>query len=189
MACMVKICALNPRRTLQKTLLLACAALAVACSDVEYADGTSPQNPLDPEESVVVQKVNALRDTVNAPAVKVCAALNVSASVHSDDMRNKGYLDDNAPDGTDPRQRACNAGYKPACENIAGMVELVAKGNALGAETFSQWNKDPATQKLIQDSTFLVIGVGRSLSSEASAIWTVDMSTADDPSCEDEASP
>jgi len=169
---------------LQTTLLLACAALAMACTDVDYADGTSPQNPLDGEESAVVQKVNSLRATVNAPNLKVCFSLNVSASVHSDDMREKGYLDDNAPDGTDARQRACNAGYKPACENTVGMVELVAKGNALGVETFTQWNKDAATSKLLQDSTFVVMGVGRAMSSEASAIWTLDMSTVDDPSCE-----
>jgi hypothetical protein len=64
------------------------------------------------------------------------------------------------------------------------MVELVAKGNAEGVDTFEQWNKDAATRALLEDPTFLVVGVGRAMSSEESAIWTVDMSTAEDPSCE-----
>jgi uncharacterized protein YkwD len=181
---MMKIRALNPERMLQTALVFACAALATACTEVDYADGTSPQNPLDGEESEVVEKANNLRANAGAPALKVCFALNVSASVHSDDMRQKGYLDDIAPDGTDPRQRACNAGYTPACANTVGMVELVAKGNAAGVDTFDQWNKDASTRALLEDPTFVVVGVGRAMSSEESAIWTVDMSTIDDPSCE-----
>ncbi|UQA56552.1 CAP domain-containing protein [Polyangium aurulentum] len=181
---MVKICAPSPGWMLKTAITLVFAALAVGCTDVEYADGQSPQNPLDPEESSVVQKVNQLRASADAPALKVCFSLNVSASVHSDDMREKGYLDDNAPDGSDPVDRACDAGYKPACDNMVGMVEMVAKGNAEGAATFAQWSGDAGTRMLLLDPTFLVVGLGRAMSSDASAIWTLDMSTAEDPSCE-----
>jgi len=189
MAHMVKICIPSPGWMLKTTITLAFAALAVGCTDVDFADGQSPQNPLDPEESLVVQKMNEIRASAGAPALKVCFSLNLSASVHSDDMREKGYLDDNAPDGSDPVDRACNAGYKPACDNMVGMVELVAKGNAEGEPTFAQWNGDAGTRMLLQSPEFLVVGVGRAMSSEESAIWTVDMSTAEDPSCEAAASP
>jgi uncharacterized protein YkwD len=186
---MVKICVPSPGWMLRTSITLACAALAVGCTDVDYADGQSPQNPLDPEESLVVVKVNAIRASVGAPNLKVCVSLNVSASVHSDDMREKGYLGDKAPDGSDPVERACDAGYKPACDKMAGMVEFVAKGNAEGGPTFDQWSGDAMTRQLLEDPDFLVVGVGRAMSSEESAIWTVDMSTAEDPSCAAATSP
>src|SRR4026209_2679417 len=77
----------------------------LACSgDTEARPpGPSEANPLDAEEASMVQAINDLRGMQGAQMLKDCATLNVSAAKHSDDMRDQGYLDDEAPDGSTPR--------------------------------------------------------------------------------------
>jgi uncharacterized protein YkwD len=183
---MVKMCALISGRGILWAASLACALGAVGCTTVDYADGPSQQNPLDSEESLLIVKLNELRAAAGAGAVKACASLNVAVSLHSDDMRDNGYLDDNAPSGSTPFERACAAGYKPACDKpvgiTAGMAELVAKGHAEADPTLGQWSADAPTRALLEDKTFVVVGIGRALSTEVGA-WTVDLATVEHESC------
>jgi uncharacterized protein YkwD len=183
---MVKMCWLSPLASIWLPLALLASALGAAgCSDdVGYADGTSQANPLDAEESAVVVRLNELRAGAGVATVKACASLNVSASAHSDDMRDKSYLKDVSPDGSTTLTRACNAGYKPACNNGVAMAEQLASGHAEGALTFAQWSGDANTAKVLTDPQWGVVGVGRSMSSEKAALWTLDLATAADPSCE-----
>src|SRR5262249_47957984 len=108
--------------------------------------------------------------------------LDASASSHSDDMRDKAYLSDMAPDGSTVRDRACAAGYTAACGTSIPMAELVASGNTAGIETFQQWSTDPASSPLLVNAMLVVVGVGRSLG-ESDATWTLDLGGAMDPSC------
>src|SRR5262245_7300289 len=76
--------------------------VACGCGSTEFAETKSPANPLDPEESDLILQLNLFRRDnagINTPVI-VCKALNVSASEHADDMRDKDYLSDMAPDGS-----------------------------------------------------------------------------------------
>ncbi len=163
------------------------AALTVAgCTTVEFADKVSQANPLDSFESDVVARVNQLRTSAGVPTVNVCATLNVATSAHSDDMRDRNYLSDVAPepDASTTPERACAAGYTPACNGIAGMVEFIAKGNGDGAATFTQWQSDMSTNVMLTKPEWTVAGIGRSLGADA-PIWTMNLADKVDASCEE----
>lgn len=155
---------------------------SASCSSVEYPDGPSQANPLDAIESTMLFSINDLRATKGLLSLKQCAVLNVSASAHADDMRDNNYFDDDGPDGSTPRSRACAAGYQAACGN-AGMGELVAKGVAEAEGTLASWEKDATASPILLDPSFKVVGVGRSMGGEA-AIWTVDFGSQEDASCD-----
>jgi uncharacterized protein YkwD len=138
-------------------------------------------NPLDIHERTAFDAVNEIRTAAGVTPLTECASLNVSASRHSDDMRDKGYLDDNGPDGATPKTRACAAGYVTACGDTA-MAELVAAGNGDGQLTVDQWKADTTTGPLMVDPLFTVGGIGRALFGER-PIWTLDMAPVNEPSC------
>jgi uncharacterized protein YkwD len=188
---MVKMCRSASSRGSVWPIVPTVAALAlglasVGCSTVEYADSVSQANPLDAVESDLVGRLNDMRTDAFVPVLKVCATLNLSASQHSDDMRDNGYLKDVGPDGSTAVTRACKAGFTAACDETLGMAELLAKGNAGAAQTLDQWAADPGTQPVLVNPDFLTVGVGRSMGGE-SALWTLDLAGAEDPSCDDAA--
>ena len=159
------------------------AAVAVTgCTSVEYADKSSVANPLDKFESDLVTGLNELRKSAGVPELQVCASLNVATSAHGDDMRDKGYLSDVAPDKSTTVDRACDAGYQPACNKSASMVAVNAKGHAEGTVTLDQLKTDPATNPSLTMPEFVVVGVGRSLGG-AQPIWSLDMANKMDASC------
>jgi uncharacterized protein YkwD len=161
-------------------------ACVTGCSgEVDGTPGASEANPLDGEESALVASLNQLRSDSGAPTLTVCASLNVSASRHADDMRDRNYLDDESPDGSMPRDRGCDAGYGPACGTSAGMAELVASGLALGDQALGQWTEEEDTNALMMDPGLLVVGIGRALgvNEEQEPVWAMDLASMDDPSC------
>jgi len=157
---------------------------SVACSgsaDV-VPTGPSQANPLDSDEQSMLAGINSLRAGDGVGEVAGCATLNVSSSTHSDDMRDSGYLKDVSPDGSTPRQRACEAGYQSACETTTAMAELVASGNYAADLTLDQWTKDAGTRALLANADLLAIGIGLSVGGD-SPIWTVDFGSAVEASC------
>lgn len=144
-------------------------------------EGPSPANPLDSVETTLVSEINAARAAAGAPAVAECRALNVSAAAHSDDMRDNAYLSDVGKDGSTPRERACGAGYAPACENVF-MAELVASGSGDPVHTVGQWKGDAASNAAMLEPALKVLGVGVSYGEEE-PVWTVDLGAEDDGSC------
>jgi uncharacterized protein YkwD len=163
------------------------AVLSAAACSGSTEDGTPPgpstANPLDAEESAMVQAVNDLRGDNGIQMLKDCATLNVSASKHSDDMRDQGYLDDVAPDGSTPRSRACEAGYQSACSDSSAMAELVASGIETAEGSLGQWTKDEKNRNLLIDPNLVALGVGRADGGE-SPYWTLDLGSAVEPSCD-----
>lgn len=160
------------------------AALTLGCSgstDV-VPSGPSQANPLDADEQALLDQVNDLRVSSAVGPVTGCASLNVSASAHSDDMRDNGYLKDVSPDGKTPRQRACEAGYAAACSETSAMAELVASGNYAPDLTLAQWTKDAGTKALLTDPGLQVMGVGLSIGAD-SPIWTADFGGVVEGSC------
>jgi uncharacterized protein YkwD len=157
---------------------------SVACSgsaDV-VPTGPSQANPLDSDEQSMLAAINSLRAGDGVGQITGCATLNVSASAHSDDMRDTGYLKDVAPDGSTPRQRACEAGYQSACAETMAMAELVASGNYAADLTLDQWTKDAGTRALLVNPDLLAVGIGLSVGGD-SPIWTVDFGGAVEASC------
>jgi uncharacterized protein YkwD len=165
------------------TAVLAFALPLSACQGTTTAfGGPSQANPLDSEESSVIQSLNMLRMGKGLPQVAVCFSLNVSASAHSDDMRNKMYLSDVSPDGSTVRTRGCMNGYTPACTGMIPMAELVAEGFGTGAETLSQWAADPTAGPILIEAPFVVAGCGRSIGADNER-WTLDLASQQDASC------
>jgi uncharacterized protein YkwD len=154
------------------------------CTSVEYADKVSVANPLDAFESDLVVRLNGLRSDAGVPTLKVCASLNVATSAHSDDMRDKDYLSDVAPDKSTTPTRACDAGYEPACIGSAAMVEFIAKGHGEGDVTLEQWKADAESSVMLTKPEFVVMGVGRALGADY-PIWTLDLADKTDASCDD----
>jgi uncharacterized protein YkwD len=158
-----------------------------ACSGTTAAsNGPSQANPLDGEESAAIVALNTLRAAQSppSPSVIACFALNFSASAHSDDMRDHGYLAESPPN--DPqstvRTRACSAGYTPACSANLAMGELVASGYGTGQDTINGWDGDMTSKPILLNPVFVVAGIGRSLGANIET-WTLDLAAKPDPSC------
>ena len=164
-------------------LTLALAPLLAGCPTA--VGSTGPSDPaLDPEETQLLYELNSIREGagIGTPMI-VCASLNKSASAHSDDMRDKGYLSDMAPDGSDVRSRTCDAGYKPGCSSTTLMAELVASGVDLGKDAADSWNASDGGQPVILNPGLVAAGTGRSLGPDGTTYWTLDMGGQDDASC------
>ena len=170
-------------RNIQFLTLFLGGSTLMGCTSVEYEDKVSTANPLDAFESDMVELLNEFRAAAGVPAVTSCASLNVATSAHSDDMRDKGYLSDVAPDKSTTPTRACDAGYAPACIGTAGMVEFIAKGHGDAETTFTQWKKDATSSEMLARAEFVVFCVGRSLGND-SPIGTMNMADKPDRSCE-----
>jgi uncharacterized protein YkwD len=162
-------------------LFLVLGLPALGCGSDVGRDGASPANPLDSVETTLVSELNGARAAAGAPTLTVCRSLNVSAAAHSDEMRDFGYLNDVGQDGSMPRERACKAGYKPACDNVF-MAELVASGSEDPVHTVGQWKGDAESNKALLEPALRVLGVGVSYGEEE-PVWTVDLGGDDDPSC------
>jgi uncharacterized protein YkwD len=156
--------------------------LAACNGSTTAVGGPSQANPLDPEENAAIAQVNVLRVMAGAPQVTVCASLNVSASAHSDDMRDNNYLAEMSPDGSTVRTRACKAGYTPSCTGNLPMAELVAEGSGTGAETVAQWANDATAGPILVQKDLVVAGIGRSFGVDNER-WTLDFASVTDPSC------
>ena len=164
-----------------------CLAMAtglglVACNGTVGSEGPSSANPLDDEENALVYELNQIRAAagITTPIV-VCASLDVSAAGHSDDMRDKMYFSDQAPDGSDVRKRACTAGYKPGCNPHEPMSELIAKGIDTGKGAVTEMNAK--SHAVLVTTNMQVAGAGRTLALDGTTYWTLDLADKDDPSC------
>jgi uncharacterized protein YkwD len=160
-------------------------ALAACNGGTTVPNGPTQANPItvDPERVSAIQQLNTIRAMAGVSQVAVCSSLNVSASAHSDDMRDNGYLAEISPiTGTNVSSRACAAAYAPACGSPPPMGELVAEGYFSGIETVTQWQMDPTSQPILVKPGMVVAGVGRSQGAQ-NVYWTLDLSSAMDPSC------
>jgi uncharacterized protein YkwD len=167
-----------------KVALFAAVALGgPGCTADIGVTGPSPANPLDEGEEAIMKAINDHRAASGAGTLALCASLNVSASAHSDDMRDQEYQSDTGKDGSTPMSRACKAGYTPACSD-ALMAEVIASGSEDPAHTVGQWKEDATASPILVNAGLRVIGVGRTFRSDESPIWTVDFGGQEDPSCD-----
>jgi uncharacterized protein YkwD len=166
-----------------RPLVFVCASFVLGCSASVTDLGPSQANPLDSQEASLLSAFQAFRTQMGLPNVSGCASLNVSASAHADDMRDKNYLSDMAPDGSTVRTRACSAGYSPACSDAAAVAEAVASGNDVGTDVLMQWETDKTTLPVLSNASLVVVGIGRSEGDEDTHIWAMDLASTPDASC------
>lgn len=156
-----------------------------ACSNTTIGPDAASDPALDPVENQAIYELNRIREDAGiATPVKLCTSLNKAASAHSDDMRNKGYLKDTAPDGSTVRTRSCDAGYQPGCSEAATMGELVASGIDEGSAVIAQWATNPDAKAVMLNPALVVAGIGRALDDDETTFWTLDMGGSDDASCQ-----
>jgi uncharacterized protein YkwD len=169
--------------TLRPVVFL-CASFVLGCSASITDLGPSQANPLDSEEASLFAALRSFRSEMGLPDVSDCVSLNVSASTHADDMRDKNYLSDQAPDGSTVRTRACAAGYTPACGNTPSVAETVASGNDVGTDVLMQWETDPKTAAVLTNASLVVVGIGRSEGDQDTHVWAMDLASIPDASCQ-----
>lgn len=159
---------------------------ALGCDGSEPPPGPSTANPLDDEENKLLYEINRFREDQGvAKIVTACASLNESASAHADDMRDKGYLSDTGKDGSTPRDRACAAGYAPACDASQPFAELISSGVAGAKDALAQWTAADNTRAILLNDAISVAGVGRALGNEEiDPTWALDLSAISDASCQ-----
>jgi len=159
------------------------AVWLTGCGDEAAPPGPSEANPLDSEESALLTGLNAARSSALLEPLVACTSLNASASAHSDDMRDESFVAGEGSDGSTARERACEAGYQPACAE-AMFLEAVGSGGRTGEIMLRNWRDDATTNQVILDANLVVAGVGRSLTEDGGAVWTLDLGLENDPSCE-----
>jgi uncharacterized protein YkwD len=174
---------MSPRPSFSSRAAVLVLPLALAACNGSVAAGGPSSPSLDTEELAALAQINVLRGTAAVPLVTACTSLNVSASAHSDDMRDNGYLAEMSPvDGSTVRTRACKAGYAPSCTGNIPMAELVAEGSGTGAATVAQWAMDGTAGPILVQKDLVLAGIGRSIGADNER-WTLDLASVADPSC------
>ncbi|APR77124.1 Hypothetical protein A7982_02471 [Minicystis rosea] len=155
-----------------------------ACANTTTTNDVSDP-ALDPFESDAIYEMNRVREDAGVAAIlTACTSLNVSATKHSDDMRDQDYLKEQGLDGSTIRTRSCAAGYQPGCVESTAMGELIAKGIDDGKTVVAQWSTNADAHALMVSPSLVAIGVGRSLGEDGTMWWTVDLGGQADPSCQ-----
>jgi uncharacterized protein YkwD len=114
----------------------------------------------------VVRLVNAERATVRCGALRPDPKLAAAAVRHSADMARRGYLSHDAPDGSDPFERARAAGYPaPTSENIA-------LGYPDASAVMAAWMGSAAHRAPIVDCRAVTVGVGLVRDTDGTPYWT-----------------
>jgi uncharacterized protein YkwD len=161
------------------------ATAAYGCSGSTTLESSKDPShaSLDAEEQALLAAINDRRVAKGVPVVTTCASLDASASLHSDDMRDHHYLSDVAKDGSTVRLRACESGYQGGCSEAAAMAELVSEGVSEPSGVVDQWTSDAKTSAILLNPSLVVVGIGRA-EGAAPPVWTLDLGSVDEPSCQ-----
>ena len=103
----------------------------------------------------MLARLNALRASLGAPAVQLCAPLSTAAAKHSADMANRGYFDHTGLDGRSPSARAAAEGYS------SGVGENIAAGYDSVADVMGGWIDSPGHYANLINADYRVVGFGR----------------------------
>lgn len=126
----------------------------------------------------VVKLLNAERENVGAPPLKVHAKLMRCARDHSRDMAENGYLGPVGPDWKSPFRRIEDVGYR---WKRAG--EACARGQTNAEALVRELMDSPGNRGVLLNPAYTHVGVG-----VVDWHWTVDLAAGDgdvDPSPED----
>ena len=130
----------------------AVAAASPQCSGASTRGGGAQQ------EHAILCLINAERDRVGAPRLRLSRALSRAAGRHARDMTRRDFFDHTSPGGETPTTRAKRAGYNPATisENIA--FGTGSWGTPAG--TIAQWLDSPPHRRAMLSRGVRDLGVG-----------------------------
>jgi uncharacterized protein YkwD len=158
---------------MKKFLLLAlCFLCLISC--IPLAPGTPTPNP-NTQGFVIemVTRVNELRKQNRIPELALCGSLWSAAQAHSQDMARYNRMSHAGSDGSTMVIRAERAGYR----GWRALGENVAAGQRNVADVMGAWMSSPGHRANILSTTYVHIGVGRSVSSSGVYYWTQTFGT------------
>lgn len=141
---------------------------------VDHERPVSQANPLDADEAALLDALNARRASAGLGLLVECPALNSSASLHVDDMRDQSYLTETAPDGSTVRSRACEAGYEPACNKSTAMGEALSRGLDDPAAIAEQLTASSITSVIVLNPDYQAVGVAHA-EVASPPVWAIDL--------------
>lgn len=122
---------------------------------ITAAGAPSPEPAAEAWQVDMLARLNALRASLGAAAVRLCAPLNAAATKHSADMASRGYFDHTGLDGRDPSDRAAAEGYS------SGVGENIAAGYDSVADVMAGWIDSPGHYANLINADYRVVGFGR----------------------------
>ena len=128
--------------------------------------------PLDVEEREFLRLINEYRVSKGAGALQVSVTLTNAARWMSQSMATLNYFSHTDSLGRDPFVRMGVFGYNfPTYRG-----ENIAAGNAVAANTFTQWRLSAGHNANMLNPSFKAIGIGRALNPTSAyrAYWTTD---------------
>ena len=122
---------------------------------ITAAGAPSPEPAAEAWQVDMLARLNALRASLGAAAVRLCAPLNAAATKHSADMASRGYFDHTGLDGRDPSDRAAAEGYS------SGVGENIAAGYDSVADVMAGWIDSPGHYQNLVRPSFSHVGFGK----------------------------
>ena len=116
----------------------------------------------------MLDSVNSLRQAAGAPALQLNAQLNAAAATHSKDMSAQNRPWHFGSDASSPIDRVRRVGYTG---ELVG--EAISETYETEVETLSAWMEDPATRRIILDSSATNMGFSWHQESNGKIWWTM----------------
>lgn len=125
-------------------------------------------------ESQMLKAVDKARANAGCPALRVDARLTIASRQHSEDMRDRDYVDSVSPDGETPADRAADEGY------TARVGENLAYGLENPQQVVREWSDGGDERSRLLDCSFTSAGVGTKRGGffNLSSWWTLMLGTA-----------
>lgn len=161
-------------KSLVPVLLLCAASLAGAASPPRATVGIDAASKI---RARVLELVNVSRAAPRrcgkqqfpaAPPLKASDALRTAAQRHADDMARGNYFDHQGKDGSHPRDRVLDAGYR---FRLTG--ENIAFGPDSAEEVMQGWLASPGHCASIMDARFTELGVAFATGDKRERIYWV----------------
>jgi hypothetical protein len=117
--------------------------------------------------------LNVERIAAGLTPVAWSSELGQAAALHSADMAAKGYLDHDAPDGSDPRTRAAQAGY--VVPPGSGWLVVEAISARPSVEAALNWLlTDGVHRRVLLRSVWREVGIGHTSGGAYGNYWVLD---------------
>ncbi len=155
-------------------VVLAGAVAARVYLTLNRPPSTEQMAGVSPEESRVLELVNAARSRAGLPALKLDGHLAVAARGHSYDMALRHYFSHRSADGVSPEQRlrGCGIGYTEMGENI--YVDDLPDRAELPERAVKGWLGSPGHRKNMLSPQFNQTGVGMARGADGATYITQD---------------
>jgi uncharacterized protein YkwD len=147
------------------------------CNDGDDGSPTREGYCPDTYQQQICDLINGERQDAGLPELQVDIRLADAALVHALDMALFDYMSHTGSDGTNPADRALEAGYE-----YVAIGENVAAGFPTAAEVVAAWMGSPGHRANILGASFAQLGVGYAFSpvGDYHTYWSTSFGTAVD---------